>query len=112
MKWYESNYVPMPLEWHPAYAGITYLAEWLDSTDQAIRFPVIMGSYVEETDGYVQPPLPRTRTLTKQKCVGLAPYVGRPFLYEWHAACDELGRWIAGEARIRYVEPDIFGSIG
>lgn len=46
----------------------------------------------------------RAHTLTKHKAYATAPYVGRPFIYRWNVAIDELGRMIAGEARIHYID--------
>lgn len=42
--------------------------------------------------------------LRKEKAAGLAPYVGDPFVYIWYVATDELGRSVAGDAKIRYLD--------
>lgn len=44
-------------------------------------------------------PTPAPVVLTRRRCAGTAPYVGRPFHYEWWAARDEYGRCIAGDVR-------------
>lgn len=104
------NDVPMPLEWHPAYAGRTELIDWLNEIgpyaklwDLKIAEP---SQSVLATYGQQEPiagPSFRVKVLTRQRCVGLAPYVGKPFVYEWNAAVDELGRGIAGESHIEYL---------
>jgi hypothetical protein len=104
---------PSPLDWHPAYADKTGLVDWLNG----------VGPYGDRYDILLPKPLSRrfvamqaddiaavdvaTRhaRLTKQRCYGFAPYVGRPFIYTWFAAVDELGRAIAGESTIEYL-PD------
>lgn len=106
--------VPMPLEWHPAYTDmVDLLLDWIEGRGQfadrhVIKYPkptrpaaVAMSAY----DTVPIEPLPRPLTLTKHKCAGAAPYVGRPFRYEWWAAEDDAHRWIAGDARIVYL-PD------
>lgn len=57
-----------------------------------------------DPDAPIVPDEIRAHTLTKQKAQALAPYVGRPFIYRWYVAIDELGRMIAGEARIHYID--------
>ena len=45
----------------------------------------------------------KRRLLERKRCAGPAPYVGRPFRYEWWALVDErTGRAIGGEAYIAY----------
>ena len=45
----------------------------------------------------------KRRLLERKRYAGLAPYVGRPFWYEWWALVDErTGRAIGGEAYIVY----------
>jgi hypothetical protein len=53
-----------------------------------------------------------TYTLTKRRCAGPAPYVGRPFIYAWWAAVDEFGRGIAGDSARQYRDQDEFQSWG
>ncbi|HET6291005.1 MAG TPA: hypothetical protein VFG15_30210 [Amycolatopsis sp.] len=42
--------------------------------------------------------------LVKRKAFGMAPYVGRRFVYVWYFATDELGRAIASDARIAHTD--------
>ena len=101
------KHVPMPLEWHPAYADKTYLIDWLSGVGpyadrDIIYIPIITPMDFTNTTPVVA--RTRTRTLHRLRCWGLAPYVGRPFHYEWWAAVDELGRAIAGDSVIKYEE--------
>jgi hypothetical protein len=48
----------------------------------------------------------QTYTLVVGLCGGLAPYVGRPFHYEWPYAVDSHRRWVGGTARIVYDEQE------
>jgi hypothetical protein len=48
-----------------------------------------------------------TYTLSVGRCGGLAPYVGRPFHYEWLYAVDHFKRWVGGTAFMVYDEPDL-----
>lgn len=101
---------PMPLEFHPAYRGQTWLLDWLNRT----------GAYADRQHIVVMKPqrpatfmaadevspttaaVPERITLTRRTCAGGAPYVGRPFCYRWDAGVDDFGRCVAGEARIQY----------
>ena len=107
--------VPSPLEWHPAYADKTHLLDWLNEVGPyakmwdiklaiAPRFNFAsFASYTETEQPAITAPSFKTIVLHRQKCWGPAPYVGKPFVYMWNAAVDELGRGIAGESRIEYL---------
>ncbi len=41
--------------------------------------------------------------LQKSKAWGVAPYVGRPFVYMWHMATDDYGRHVCSDAWIHYL---------
>lgn len=105
---------PAPLEWHPAYRDQTWLLDWLEGrggwpTDRIVLpiAPTARAFLSYDAATPVPEPLsPRTRVLTKQRAWGAAPYVGRPFIYWWYFATDELNRSIAGDARIRHASPD------
>jgi hypothetical protein len=99
---------PRPLYWHPWYRDRTELLDWLNSSDYSPRIiPIptapraVFWDIAEETYP-TRPPSWTQLRLTKQRAFGLAPYVGEPFGYAWYVASDELGRSIAGEARIVY----------
>lgn len=107
--------VPPPLEWHPAYAGHTHLLDWLQDTGpdagySTLRIPVLPSltkRLLADLRGDPEPagvPLPEEIVLTKHSAVGLAPYVGRPFIYKWRVATDHLGRAVAGDSWIVYTD--------
>jgi hypothetical protein len=100
----------MPGDWDPAYADRPELADWVEGRGGAdsnhVCFPYPLRSMAAEimSGGETDPSRPAfaVRTMTKRKCAGPAPYVGRPFRYEWWVGVDNLGRAIAGDARIVY----------
>jgi hypothetical protein len=98
---------PAPGTCHPAYRDITWLRDWLNGTpgypNDHIQVPfmqrlnpTLTGSWTDESETSVH-------ILAKRKAAGLAPYVGDPFVYIWYVATDELGRSVAGDAKIRYL---------
>lgn len=101
---------PPPLEWHPAYRGKTWLLDWLEQTGPyadlyTIKLPVMrplkFTTAVEpEPDTIVD----HVITMTRHKATGLAPYVGRPFVYLWYVGVDNLGRAIASDSHIAYLD--------
>ena len=107
---------PAPLEWHPAYRDQPWLLDWLEErggypypTHQirlSIRQPIRFTVY--DPAAPLEPELGhrRVRVLTKDRAIRAAPYVGRPFRYEWFYAVDDLGRAIGGELRVRHASPD------
>jgi hypothetical protein len=102
---------PSPLDWHPAYADKTGLVDWLngvgpygDRYDILLPKPQPLRLFATQIDSIEEVSVaPRVTRLTKQRCWGPAPYVGKPFVYTWFAAVDELGRAIAGESTIQYL---------
>lgn len=110
-----STHVPMPLEWHPAYQDRPWLLDWVEGRapgyprDQIV-LPVLRKLRLATFDA-ISDAIPsmdtavKTMTMRRERCHGFAPYVGRPFVYEWWVGIDDLGRMIAGEARIEYSGP-------
>ncbi len=102
--------IPAPLEWHPAYRDRTWLIDWLEGKTaeypaDRILLPILPVLRLFERG--LDPTYPQsagTLVLTKRKAWGWAPYVGRPFVYVWYVATDDLGRSIAGESRIVYTD--------
>lgn len=101
----EGQIPPSPLEWHPAYREKTYLIDWLNRVGHLANKEVVqyydyrLESLAERIEkGPFGSTAFTVKTLTRQKCWGPAPYTGRPFIYMWFAAVDELGRGIAGES--------------
>ncbi len=104
---------PAPLEWHPAYRDRAWLIDWLEGRRHGLSMNLVLPNLRSPLiSGIADPHEPpkdtssSTTTLTRQKACGAAPYVGRPFVYWWWCAVDELGRAISGEARIRHADPD------
>lgn len=104
---------PSPGEWHPAYAGLPILFGWLNGVGEyadrgTLRIPTRLGvgpSSMTADETYPTEPLPQPMILTRRRCAGPAPYVGRPFCYMWWVATDDWGRAIAGDAHMRYLTP-------
>lgn len=105
--------LPAPGECHPAYQDMPWLRDWLNDVPGSLRgyhvrvpylrrrvFPFDLTENVNDVD-----PVFNTHTLTKEKAAGLAPYVGDPFVYVWYVATDELGRAVAGDAEVHYLDP-------
>jgi hypothetical protein len=109
--------VPMPMEWNPAYRDKTWLWDWLErrgayANNNIIVLPIMprLRAISRAEGDKPSEPFTRTLTLTRIKAGGPAPYVGDPFVYMWYCAYDELGRTIAGEARIRYIDQPFGGA--
>jgi hypothetical protein len=102
---------PAPLEWHPAYRDRTWLLDWVEGRTgppDAIRLPIPETAHVGfvpfDPAAPIEPHVFRTEMLTRRRAQALAPYVGRPFIYRWWCATDSLGRGIAGDLRIQYID--------
>ena len=108
-----SEHPPAPLEWHPAYRDKTWLLDWLDGKPGYPHDTLILPKPQRMTASFaaaeepLAPALP-TYTLTRRRCAGPAPYVGRPFVYHWWAAVDEFGRAIAADSTRQYNPDDEF----
>jgi hypothetical protein len=100
----------LPGEWHPAYEQYrNMLGRWLSDPTEPDRFMVAFPRALRFDEAFADPsfdlPSYRSFTLTRVRCFGAAPYVGRPFVYMWRAGIDELGRAVATEtAEIVYTE--------
>lgn len=97
---------PIPDEAHSGYETdqdliVAQLALGWEQFDVAMN-PLIR-RYEHDRTG-VPPHELATIRLTVGLCGGAAPYVGRPFHYEWDYATDEAGRWVGGPTRIVYDE--------
>lgn len=110
------NQLPaMPGETHPAYAAHrAALVHWLDTPGHPygrhMRVPFSRGLLAAWEPGPVDvtTPNPVIQTLTRRTAHGPAPYVGRPFVYQWYVGEDDLGRMVAGETTwLRYVEGEV-----
>lgn len=100
---------PPPLEWHSFYCDRTELIEWLNGSPDypahEIRLTIPKSVRVDLDDYSTGPVELIELRLKKHKAIGWAPYVGEPFVYAWNFATDQYGRVIAGESRIKYVNP-------
>ena len=102
--------VPAPLEWHPFYRDKTWLLDWLERRGpygklHDIRIPIVRRVRPADIESPTQDATMNVLIMSRHRCVGPAPYVGRPFVYTWNVGVDNLGRCIAGESRIVYTEP-------
>lgn len=101
---------PTPDQWHEDYEDrhdADKLRAWLNGrgVEYFHLVEVEPVPYVFSLDPPAIESCTMTRiTLERQVARGWAPYVGRPFHYEWPCAIDERGRAIAGRARIIYDE--------
>jgi hypothetical protein len=103
------------MEWHPAYREQTWLLDWLDGKlfggGPSVNVPLGRRPRLvlhEPSLDELLAEQPDRITLQRQKAHGKAPYVGRPFVYVWHCATDNLGRGIAGESKIVYTDDGFF----
>lgn len=87
-----------PGEAHPAYAQVAESLRRLLNQPRAVLVPIADPNATSR-------PSPPTFTMTRRTAYGLAPYVGRPFVYAWDLFEDELGRMVAGDSRIEYTDP-------
>jgi len=98
--------VPLPNECHPYYERQrNFIRDWLDGFTFPNRNELFVlntrrqSLHAGETAYYpTETENDRKLVLTRGKCVGLAPYVGREFVYMWHIAVDKYGRTVSGEA--------------
>lgn len=106
----EVSTVPAPLEWHPAYRDRTWLIDWLERRGEYAdrqHMRILFTRPLRVCDLELTEPEELEATvmvLTRRRCFGLAPWVGDPFHYEWWVGEDNVGRCIAGDARIVYDE--------
>jgi hypothetical protein len=103
------NHVAPPLEWHPYYRHLTHLLDWLNedgsfAKHDSIHVPHLRFHRIQTNKDDNDNSIIETLTLTRRKAAGLAPYVGKPFIYEWNIGIDRYGRQIAGESHIKYIE--------
>lgn len=105
---------PAPLERHPYYEDQTWLLDWLECPGRdanRIVMDTSLGTsahrwWLDEPTDLIEA-LPDELIMTRRRAWAPAPYVGNPFHYEWYVGEDNLGRCIAGEARIVYEEQTV-----
>jgi hypothetical protein len=94
---------PAPNEWHPAYDDQrALLLDWLEGrrpgNPYELYFPRLHPR-VLRFEAYD----PATREV---------PYIGRPCVYAWWYAVDELGRGVAGPGELIYASADYYFCYG
>lgn len=106
------RHVPAPLEWHPAYAGQTWLIEYLQRAGPRQHVLRIARPRTRDAvmvadgeDLVLGPSGIDFFTLKMHRLAGPAPYVGEPFIYTWLALVDELGRAVAGDSWVVHHQP-------
>jgi hypothetical protein len=106
-----SNECPPPLSWHPFYRGKTWLIDWLNGESSLPEWDIMIPiptrpvwASITADPGPIDMPTVKAMRMSKQRAWGPAPWVGKPFHYEWFVGTDELGRRVAGESRIVYEE--------
>lgn len=106
--------VPIPGECHPFYFRNGFVLDWINGLSDVAGDHLLIPKPVNLARLIAGPSDPEpwnvaqdVITLTRRVCYGLAPYVGRPFVYRWNVAVDDLGRAVATDAHIVYREgPD------
>lgn len=99
-------YVPMPETCHPFYEAQAHgIRAHLELPAVVVAEPMqLSASFFEPGDSISMRASVVTRTMPVKKVAGPAPYVGDPMFshraYEWRVAVDDLGRHVAGEARL------------
>lgn len=103
---HDATPIPLPDDHHSAYAhqgDLIRMQIGLGWERITVGTTELLRHSDREITG-VKPPELKTYNLIVGLCYGLAPYVGRPFHYEWHYAIDEHNRWVGGPDRIVYNE--------
>lgn len=89
---------------HPALDK-SFLHDWINSRGpyanrRNVKFPIMppvwSRGWAAESDP-IGPLIDSICIVTKHKCAGPAPYVGRPFCYWWWVGVDQLGHTICAE---------------
>jgi hypothetical protein len=97
---------------HPAL-DLPFLKDWINGKGAYanrwdIKYPVmppVKALFSDEPEPIG--PSMDVAIVTKHKCAGPAPYVGRPFCYWWWVGVDELGRTVcAEETTLQYLMSD------
>lgn len=92
--------IPTPGEFHPYYERYrTLITSWLNDRGYSrwLEIPIIPSLHQLLTENPEPEVSCRRHTLTRRRCRAPAPYVGDPFVYEWRAGVDELGRTVASD---------------
>jgi hypothetical protein len=98
----------MPGECHPAYANMPWLRDWVNGLTGYPRDRVMIPAprlsvapFGKDSQKPIES-MPAPLMMTRKRCARPAPYVGRPFCYTWEFGVDNLGRAVAGDAKMQY----------
>lgn len=101
---------PTPMSQHPRFDEELSIRKWINDPAGA---PDILYVDVEDMafrigveESYENPFFNKSFTqvrLSRHRARGLAPWTGQPFVYEWHYALDDKGRWIAGPTQVHQI---------
>ena len=97
-----------PNEVHPAYVGNPMVNDWVNGAGpfthlRTLRLLIRRPIRLDTFEAFEASLDMSVHVLDLRTCWGPAPYVGRPFVYAWQVAVDELGRMVAGEAWRQYL---------
>jgi hypothetical protein len=98
---YEDDFIPAPETAHPT---LEHQADRiLDLFKQRGSVKVMKPVSSREPDRIENSSILQDVLVLRPKSYyGLAPYVGRPFVYVWDAVTDDV-RWVAGPTRLVYI---------
>ena len=94
-----------PLEWHPWYAGKTWLLDWLNGVGEygdrpEIQVPIQRPlSFTPDVEASLLAEPFQRLCIRRQTVHAPAAWTGLPYFWEWNIGVDEYGRQIAGESR-------------
>jgi hypothetical protein len=97
--------IPPPESCHDFYKQSQWIRDYLDTKEvqsSAICVAERNRSVVSILDDSYHDPY-HIFTVAIKTAWGIAPYVGRPFVYTWNYITDHEGRSAAGKAHIHYV---------
>lgn len=104
----EATKVPMPMTSHPAFAHAEDFVRRFNKDHVVITMCRPVKAFTKEEElnpTSLMSPSDRL-VLARSMQTGPAPFVGDPLVnearYFWSAWSDNLGRWIAGEARLEW----------
>jgi hypothetical protein len=110
-----------PNEWHPAYNDHRdVLLDWLEGRRPGNPYelylprlsPQLLRFEPYDPAAPIRDMLPKAHRLVRNRATRPVPYIGRPCVYAWWYAVDELGRGIAGPGELIYASADYFLCYG
>jgi hypothetical protein len=92
-----------PNVWHPRYRDEDALRDWIENGTEEHAWLSLDGTFVQvNCDIADDGPVPYgVREFIRIDVEAPAPYTGgRPLVYRWHVAIDDLGRVLSTDARL------------